>query len=161
MRDEIIKLLKIEGKISDETIDELQKVNIHDFAKIVKEIGLEKTDYIDAEKILEDLDTKYIGKKLYVFNEVSSTNTVAKFLAMNETENGTVIISEKQTDARGRSGKAWESPLGGVWLSLILQPNVDYSKNSHAPPGDMTVTSFISFCPNRICGLPAPANYRW
>lgn len=128
MRHEIVKLLKKEGKISDETIDEIQKVDIHDFAKIVKEIGMEKTDYLDADEIQKDLNTKYIGKNLYVYNEVSSTNTVAKFLSMNDAENGSVVISEKQTDARGRSGKSWESPLGGVWLSLILQPNVDYSK---------------------------------
>ena len=47
---------------------------------------------------------------------------------MNNVENGSVIISEKQTAARGRSGKGWESPLGGIWLSLILHPHVDYSK---------------------------------
>ena len=49
-------------------------------------------------------------------------------LAINKVENGTVVISEKQTDARGRSGKPWASPLGGIWLSVILHPHVDYSK---------------------------------
>ena len=74
------------------------------------------------------MNTKYIGKNLYVFKEVISTNTLAKFLSMNDVENGTVIISEKQTQAKGRSGKHWASPLGGVWLSIILNPNVDHSK---------------------------------
>ena len=74
------------------------------------------------------MNTKYIGKELYVYREVSSTNTVAKFLSMNNVENGTVVISEKQTKAKGRSGKSWESPLGGVWLSIILKPNVEQSK---------------------------------
>ena len=90
MRNEIIKLLKKEGKISN--------------------------------------NTTYIGQNLFVFNEVKSTNTVAKFLAMNDVENGSVVISEKQTDAKGRSGKSWESPLGGVWLSIILKPNIDFAK---------------------------------
>lgn len=128
MRNEIIKLLKKEGKLSSETIDEIKKVDIDDFANIVEEIGKEKTEYINASEISKDLNTKYIGKNLYIFNEVSSTNTVARFLSMNGVENGSVIISEKQTDARGRSGKSWESPLGGVWLSIILTPNVDHSK---------------------------------
>ena len=128
MRKEIVKLLKKEGKISDETMDEIQKIDIADFSSLVQEIGLQKTEYISAEEITTDLNTQYIGKKLYVYNEVSSTNTLAKFLSMNGGEHGNVIISEKQTDARGRSGKAWESPIGGVWLSIILQPNVDYSK---------------------------------
>ena len=128
MKDEIIKLLKKEEKISDKTIDEIQKVDIHDFANIVKEIGMGKTDYISADEISKGLNTKYIGKKLYVYREVSSTNTLAKFLSMNGAENGSVVISEMQTDARGRSGKAWESPVGGIWLSIILTPNMDYSK---------------------------------
>lgn len=89
---------------------------------------MQETEYISASEISETLETKYIGKNLYVFSEVASTNTVARFLSMNDIEDGSVIISEKQTAARGRSGKAWESPLGGVWLSIVLNPHVDHSK---------------------------------
>ncbi|MBE6498441.1 MAG: biotin--[acetyl-CoA-carboxylase] ligase [Methanobrevibacter sp.] len=128
MRNEIVNLLKKENKLSDNTIDELKNINIDDFSNIVKEIGKEETTYIKADEISKDLQTEYIGKDLYIFNEVSSTNTLAKFLSMNGAENGTVIISEKQTKAKGRSGKSWESPLGGVWLSIIINPIVDYSK---------------------------------
>ena len=128
MKEEIIKLLKKEEKLSDETLKELKDIDIHDFADIVEEIGHQETEYIKASEISKELDTKYIGKNLYVFNEVASTNTVAKFLAMNDVENGSVVISEKQTAARGRLGKAWESPLGGIWLSVILHPHVDFSK---------------------------------
>ncbi len=128
MQNEITKLLKKEKKISDETIEEISNIKIDDFSDIVISLGKEETQYIKREKILKDLNTKYIGKDIYVFNEVMSTNTVAKFLSMNGVENGSVVISEKQTKARGRSGKNWESPLGGVWLSLILNPKVDHSK---------------------------------
>ena len=128
MKEEIIKLLKLEGKLSDETIEEINTIDISDFSNLVKEIGKEKTNYIKAEEISKELNTEYIGKELYVFKEVSSTNTVAKFLSNNNVENGSVVISEKQTDARGRSGKSWESPLGGIWLSIVLTPDVDYSK---------------------------------
>lgn len=128
MREEIVKLLKKENKLSEETIAEISKIDIHDFANLVQEIGMQETDYVNASEISKDLNTQYIGKKLYVYNEVSSTNTVAKFLSLNGAENGSVVISEKQTHARGRSGKSWESPLGGVWLSIILHPIVDHSK---------------------------------
>jgi len=128
MQNEIVNLLKKEGKLSDESISEIKNIEINDFANIVKDIGKEETTYIKASEIAESLETKYIGKELYIYNEVSSTNTVAKFLSLNNAENGTVIISEKQTKAKGRSGKAWESPLGGVWLSIILRPKVDHSK---------------------------------
>lgn len=128
MQKEIVNLLKKEGKLSEESINEIKNIDINDFSNIVKEIGQENTDYIKASEISKDLNTKFIGKTLYVFKEVNSTNTLAKFLSLNDVENGTVIISEKQTNAKGRSGKQWESPLGGVWLSIILQPNVDHSK---------------------------------
>ena len=128
MREEIVKLLKKEKKLSEDAIDEIRQVDIHDFANIVKEIGTSETEYIKASEISKDLKTEYIGKNIYVFNEVSSTNTVARFLSINDVENGTVVISEKQTNARGRSGKSWESPLGGAWLSIILNPNVEHSR---------------------------------
>ena len=128
MREEIVKLLERENKLSDDALSEIKNIEIDDFSNIVKEVGNEETDYIKKSEIQKDLNTQYIGKELYVFKEVASTNTVAKFLSMHNVANGTVVISEKQTQAKGRSGKSWESPLGGVWLSIILKQNVDQSK---------------------------------
>lgn len=128
MKEEIVNLLTKENKISEKTIDELKQVDINDFKSIVEEIGKQETEYIKADKIAENLNTKYIGKNLYVFHEVQSTNNIAKFLSANGIADGSVIISEKQTAARGRSGKVWNSPLGGAWLSIVLNPHVDHSK---------------------------------
>ena len=128
MKDEIVKLLKRESKLSDETISEIKERDIYDFADLIKGIGKKTREHVKSSEISKDLKTNYIGKNLYVYHEVSSTNTVAKFLSKTGDENGSVVISEKQTGGRGRSGKTWESPLGGVWLSIILTPDVDYSK---------------------------------
>ena len=128
MQKEIVNLLKKENKISDETISEIKNIDLSDFSNIVMEIGKAGTDYIKESEISKDLNTEFVGKNIYVYKEVSSTNTLAKFLSMNDAEDGTVIISEKQTKAKGRSGKSWESPLGGVWLSIIIKPIVDYTK---------------------------------
>lgn len=128
MQNEIVKLLKKEGKLSEKTIDEISNIEIVDFSDLVRELGKEETEHIKRDEISKNLNTKYIGKDIYIFNEVMSTNTIAKFLSMNGVGNGAVVISEKQTKARGRSGKNWESPLGGVWLSIILNPNVNHSK---------------------------------
>ena len=128
MQNEIVKLLKKEGKLSEKTIDEISNIEIGDFSDLVRELGKEETEHIKRDEISKNLNTKYIGKDIYIFNEVMSTNTIAKFLSMNGVGNGAVVISEKQTKARGRSGKNWESPLGGVWLSIILNPNVNHSK---------------------------------
>ena len=128
MKEEIIKLLKKEGKISSNTINELSDINIDDFSNLVKEIGKKETTHIKSSEISKDLNNEKIKKNLYIYNEVKSTNTVARFLSSNNVENGTVVISEKQTAAKGRSGKSWESPLGGIWLSVILRPHVDHSR---------------------------------
>ena len=124
MKDEILNLLKKEAKISDEIDD----ADINDFADLIEEIGKNETNHIKSSEISKDLNTRYIGKNLYIYNEVSSTNTIAQFLSQNGIGNGSVVVAEKQTAGRGRSGKSWESPLGGVWLSVILTPDVDYSK---------------------------------
>ena len=128
MQKEIVNLLKKENKISDDTISEIKNIDLNDFSNIVKEIGKGDTEYIKASEISKDLNTEYIGKNLYVYKEVRSTNTIAKFLSINDCEDGAVVISEKQTDAKGRSGKSWASPLGGIWLSIILKPILDHSK---------------------------------
>ena len=128
MQNEIINILKKEEKFSDKTIEEIREVELNDFADIIKEVGKQETEYLNRNEILDGLNTKTIGKELYLFKEVMSTNTVAKFLSENDVNNGTVIISEKQSGAKGRLGKSWESPLGGIWLSLVVKPNVDHSK---------------------------------
>ena len=128
MRNEIINILKREDKFSENTLEEISAVEINDFADIIKEVGQQETEYLSRTEILDNLNTKTIGKEIYIFNEVMSTNTVGKFLSENGVENGTVILSEKQSGAKGRLGKHWESPLGGIWLSLIVKPKVDHSK---------------------------------
>lgn len=128
MRKEIINLLKKENKLSSKALSEIKNLEIDDFANTIKEIGKKETKYIKALEISKNLTNNHIGKDIYIYKEVSSTNTVAKFLSQHGVESGSVVISERQTDAKGRSGKAWASPLGGVWLSFILYPEVDHSK---------------------------------
>lgn len=35
---------------------------------------------------------------------------------------GSVVVVEEQTAGRGRDGRSWSSPPGGVWLSVLLRP---------------------------------------
>ncbi|AFK21765.1 biotin--[acetyl-CoA-carboxylase] ligase [Pyrococcus sp. ST04] len=67
------------------------------------------------------LKTSLIGKKVVYFQEISSTNDVAK---SEKFEEGTVIVADVQISGHGRLNRKWESPRGGLWLSVILQPNV-------------------------------------
>ncbi|RCV66158.1 BirA family transcriptional regulator [Methanophagales archaeon] len=69
------------------------------------------------------LKTKHLGERLYYFNDVNSTNEKADILAANVAE-GTVIIAKKQRNGIGRFGRAWISPVGGVYISVILKPKI-------------------------------------
>lgn len=128
MKKKMLKLLSKNRDISDKDFDEVLKIDEKEIAEAIKEIGLETTEFIDTEKIEKYLKTKYIGKEILCFDEVESTNTVAKFLAEFGSDEGTVVISEVQTKGKGRHGKKWESPTGGIWLSIILKPDIAPSK---------------------------------
>lgn len=123
-------LSKNKEKISKEAAKGIFQIDEAEIAEFLKEVGNYEIDYIPSGKIKENLDTKYIGKEIYSFHEVESTNIVAKFLANFGSPEGTVVLSEIQTKGKGRSGKKWESPVGGIWLSIILKPDIDPSKAS-------------------------------
>jgi BirA family biotin operon repressor/biotin-[acetyl-CoA-carboxylase] ligase len=64
---------------------------------------------------------------------VPSTFEVAAARAGQGAPHGTVIAARRQTAGRGRQGRAWESPTGGLWLTLILRPPlVDVARPSLA-----------------------------
>ena len=63
-----------------------------------------------------------IGRKIIRLAEVDSTNEYAKHLIGMGAEEGLAIVSETQTKGKGRLDRLWESPKGGLWLSIILEP---------------------------------------
>jgi len=71
------------------------------------------------------LKTRILGKKLYCFQSLGSTNQVAFHLAESGDPEGTLVLAEKQTAGRGRLSRQWFSPPRlGIWLSLILRPRI-------------------------------------
>jgi BirA family transcriptional regulator, biotin operon repressor / biotin---[acetyl-CoA-carboxylase] ligase len=75
-------------------------------------------------ELKRNLSTKYMGKEIHYFKEIDSTNDVAKELADEGAEEGTIVIAEIQSRGRGRLGKKWISPSGGVWMTIILRPKI-------------------------------------
>lgn len=124
MKKEMIKLLLSHNVISEEEAKRLDLINDEAIEESIKELGFGKTEHITKDKICETLETEEIAKEILCFRKVFSTNSIAKFLANHDAKEGTVLISEIQTNARGRLGKKWEAPEGGVWMSLILRPQV-------------------------------------
>ena len=64
-----------------------------------------------------------IGRKIEHFAVVDSTNDIAKKLAKDGASEGTVVTADMQEGGRGRFGRNWSSPSGGIWFSVILRPD--------------------------------------
>ncbi len=99
-------------------------------------------DRLFPSEINSGLNTKFIGKKIYYFDKVSSTMDVAMQLGMKNTPEGTLVLSESQAKGRGRLGRHWSSPkYKGIYMSLILKPKI----LPNATPV-LTLLSAVSLC---------------
>jgi BirA family biotin operon repressor/biotin-[acetyl-CoA-carboxylase] ligase len=78
-------------------------------------------------EITSGLKTKVLGKQVYYFESIDSTQNQAMRMASNPANNGALVIAEKQTNGKGRLGRKWISPKGGIWFSIILHPQFDIS----------------------------------
>ena len=83
-------------------------------------------DIIMPAELKAGLKTGIIGKDIHYFKEIVSTNTTAREIA-HSVDEGAVVISEEQSGGRGRIGRKWLSPEGGIWLSIILKPKIQPS----------------------------------
>lgn len=83
---------------------------------------------ISIDKLQEGLQTKRIGRSIFLSREVGSTNDWAKELAELGAEEGTVAIAETQTAGHGRLGREWFSSRGGLWFSVIFRPEMSPSE---------------------------------
>lgn len=56
--------------------------------------------------------------------ETRSTNDDARALARDGAPEGTAVVAGRQLAGRGRLGRSWASPEGGVYVSAVLRPGV-------------------------------------
>ncbi|HKV46100.1 MAG TPA: biotin--[acetyl-CoA-carboxylase] ligase [bacterium] len=69
-----------------------------------------------------NLGTRLIGRTVCWHESLPSTNDLAVQLTGLPAPEGTVVLADEQTAGRGRLGRPWASPRGGIWLSVILRP---------------------------------------
>ncbi len=78
---------------------------------------------LSAELIESGLKTEQIGRRLYVYDEVDSTNSIAKKFASEDAPHGTTVIADMQSAGRGRLGRSFISPSGkGIYVSILVRP---------------------------------------
>ena len=84
-------------------------------------------------EIKEGLNTKFLGERIYYFNTIDTTQNFAMKIASKKNENGSIVISKKQTGGRGRMKRKWKSPVGGIWMSVIIHPEFDATYTTLIP----------------------------
>jgi len=141
MRQLILDMLRREKLISGEEIGKRLKISrtavwkhINELRKMGYEIESspkigytfkKSTNLLLPEEIELGLNTQIMGKNVMHYDSISSTQDIAAEMARTGAFEGTVVIAETQEKGRGRKGRSWVSlPEGGIYLSLILRPNL-------------------------------------
>lgn len=93
------------------------------------------------EKAEKYLKTQFIGKNIIYKSEAVSTNQDIKQAAASGAPEGTVVIAQRQTAGRGRRGHTWYSKSGGLYMSVLLKPNISPEKASQ-----ITLLTGIAVC---------------
>jgi BirA family biotin operon repressor/biotin-[acetyl-CoA-carboxylase] ligase len=76
-----------------------------------------------SREAIENLKSP-LAARVELHEEIGSTQERARELAHGGAPHGTLVVSKVQTGGRGRLGRRWGSPAGGLWMSLVLRPEV-------------------------------------
>ena len=102
----------------------------------------ENTKLLLPWEVSSGLKTKWVGHRVYYFDSTDSTQNQALKLAKESESDGTVVIAGKQTGGKGRDGRKWISPPGGIWISVIIKPKLDISKITLFPIASSLALAF-------------------
>ena len=74
------------------------------------------------DDIISGLQNQTIGRKIQIYDQVGSTNDLALQCGIDGGQEGTLILTESQTQGRGRHGRRWLArPGSGILASVILR----------------------------------------
>jgi BirA family biotin operon repressor/biotin-[acetyl-CoA-carboxylase] ligase len=76
-----------------------------------------------VEDVQAQLDTARFGQSMRGFETVGSTNTAAAEWAREGAPDGSVVVTEYQSEGRGRHGRTWDAQKGkNLMFSVVLRP---------------------------------------
>lgn len=90
--------------------------------------------------------------RIHYLRETGSTMDAARELAGQGASEGTVVVAESQTHGRGRLGREWLSPRGGIYLTIILRPA---TSPVYAPRANLMASVAVAKAINRLYGIKA------
>jgi BirA family transcriptional regulator, biotin operon repressor / biotin---[acetyl-CoA-carboxylase] ligase len=78
---------------------------------------------IEERDIRQSLRTQFLGRRIYSFDSIDSTNTFARSLKEEDCPNGTLVVADEQTAGKGRQGRQWQSQKGmNLLFTLVTRP---------------------------------------
>jgi len=81
---------------------------------------------INCDIVRTKLNTMILGRNLYCFQVIDSTNSYLLELAREGAPEGTVVLAEYQTAGRGRKARKWFAKQGkNLLLSILLRPELE------------------------------------
>ena len=85
---------------------------------------IQESDNLYASSVLPYCTNTCFGHARYLYTpSTGSTNDDAHALIKEDTPHGTLIVTDNQTEGRGRHNRSWASPPNtGIYASLILRP---------------------------------------
>jgi BirA family biotin operon repressor/biotin-[acetyl-CoA-carboxylase] ligase len=82
-----------------------------------------------VRSIQSQLTTRVMGRPLYYFPTIGSTNVEARRLAASGAPEGTLLVADEQTAGKGRLGRRWSAPPNTCLLmSLLFRPTLSPSQ---------------------------------
>ena len=111
---------------------------------------LPESDVLSRAGISPYLKSPLAPQMLTVLQECESTSDLAGQLARSGAPAGTAVLAGHQTRGKGRRGKSFYSPPGGLYLSMVLQPSLPVSENSF-----LTIAAAVAVCRGvrEVCNL--------
>lgn len=79
----------------------------------------------------KDIEEAAAGFRVKVVESTDSTNTLLRALAESGAAEGEVIIARRQSAGRGRIGRSFFSPDGGLYMSVLLKPAASAASGGH------------------------------
>ncbi|MCI9122765.1 MAG: biotin--[acetyl-CoA-carboxylase] ligase [Eubacterium sp.] len=82
-------------------------------------------DILSENELRSIRKTQWLGKKIYYEPVMGSTNTRAMQLAEEGAPHGTLVVTDRQDNGRGRRGRKWETPPGtAIAMTFLLRPKI-------------------------------------
>jgi len=111
----------------------------------------DEKDMIVSEDLQKTCHTSLIGRKIVYYSRCSSTNEMARQGEQSDDEEGSVYITDMQTNGRGRMGRTWYFETNkAVAMSVLLKPVIS---PAHMMPVSLIAGLSVAIAIEEVTGL--------